>query len=435
MAFVRIVPAAQPLERRWTGGLFTNADENAYELAVSPGGGIYAAGFERSLTLPDPFTYHAFISKFDQDGSVVWTDHIATSEDDHGYSVSAAPDGGAYLVGSTDGALTANDLPRTDAFIRRYDANGGIVWTRQFGTSGSDVGIASVSDAFGNLYIAGTTDGQLGNTYVGSYDIFVTKFNPSGQQLWSTQFGSLNGDEVSDIQLDSGGNLLVAGTVGGPVDGLSGNGSLDNALAGKLSSDGAVQWLRPHGTRSFNFGGGIAEDGQGGAFLVGTKGFSFSSYDMFIVHFDENGNELWEKPHAAAGIDRANRAQPDGHGGVILTGSEFIQFSNPNDGIRNGLILRFDQSGEMVWQERVFGLFDLNAIEIAGPELYVAGYYEVDPPGGTPENQHAVVLAFRLIPEPTSTALLFLGLGIVLTRPGGCRQTDRARRSCRPFEF
>jgi hypothetical protein len=73
-------------------------------------------------------------------------------------SISVDPEA-VYLAGSTDGVLpdqtSAGEL---DAFVRRYDRSGMEVWTRQFGTNASDAACAVSFDASG-IYVGGWTAG------------------------------------------------------------------------------------------------------------------------------------------------------------------------------------------------------------------------------------------------------------------------------------
>ena len=67
---------------------------------------------------------------------------------------------------------------------------GRVLWTRQFGTSGSDLG-AQLKVYAGGVYVVGNTDGALpGQTNAGGQDFFVVKYNPQGGVLWKRQFGS-----------------------------------------------------------------------------------------------------------------------------------------------------------------------------------------------------------------------------------------------------
>ncbi len=69
----------------------------------------------------------------------------------------------------------------TDAFVRKYDSAGNVVWTYQFGTSGGDSVEAIAVDGQGNIFVGGSTNGTLpGQTLAGDYDAFIAKLRPPG---------------------------------------------------------------------------------------------------------------------------------------------------------------------------------------------------------------------------------------------------------------
>ncbi|MDH7499643.1 MAG: SBBP repeat-containing protein [candidate division NC10 bacterium] len=68
-----------------------------------------------------------------------------------------------------------------DLFLAKYDSAGNWQWTRQLGTTADDVGYGVALDSTDNIYITGFTGGGLdGNTNVGGLDVFVVKYDSSG---------------------------------------------------------------------------------------------------------------------------------------------------------------------------------------------------------------------------------------------------------------
>jgi len=54
-------------------------------------------------------------------------------------------------------------------------------WTKQLGTSKDDRGFGVTTDSSDNIYVSGSTSGELdGNTHFGDRDIFLVKFSSSG---------------------------------------------------------------------------------------------------------------------------------------------------------------------------------------------------------------------------------------------------------------
>ena len=122
-----------------------------------------------------------------------------------------------------------------DAFVRKYDANGKEVWTRQFGSSPRLDLTAGISVAASGIYVAGYTRGTLpGQTSAGSQDAFVRKYDANGSEVWTRQFGSSSFDGTAGISVDASG-IYVAGSTEGTLPGQKSVGSED-AFVVKLSS-------------------------------------------------------------------------------------------------------------------------------------------------------------------------------------------------------
>ena len=100
-----------------------------------------------------------------------------------GFSVATDASGNVYVAGDTNGGLDGNTLTGTyDFFVTKYNSSGVKQYTRQLGVAAKDTSGRSVAtDASGNVYVSGYTYGGLdGNTLTGTQDFFVTKYNRSG---------------------------------------------------------------------------------------------------------------------------------------------------------------------------------------------------------------------------------------------------------------
>jgi hypothetical protein len=209
----------------WTQTFGTIGDDTATGVAVDALGNVFVTGS----------TFHnigggkvgadgntdAYLRKYGPSGSLVWTQQFGTDESDKSSGVAVDSNGNAFVVGFTRGGLVGTNAGSTDVFLRKFDAGGGVQWTRQFGTSRSDEGFGVAVDIDGNAYLTGTTSGSLGGTSAGYDDVFVRAYAANGNVLWSLQFGSSGWDAGYGIAVDAGGNVYVAGSTTGDIVGDS----------------------------------------------------------------------------------------------------------------------------------------------------------------------------------------------------------------------
>ncbi|MGH2829779.1 MAG: SBBP repeat-containing protein [Actinomycetota bacterium] len=84
-------------------------------------------------------------------------------------------------------------------------------------------------DGSGNVYAAGYTFGTLpGQTSSGSYDAFLRRYDTSGSVIWTRQFGSASDDDAAVAAVDGSGNVYVAGLTFGTLPGQSSSGGGDS---------------------------------------------------------------------------------------------------------------------------------------------------------------------------------------------------------------
>jgi hypothetical protein len=162
-----------------------------------------------------------------------------------------AVDGGdaGLAAGGAMGALAGPNTGKDGAFVRKLDRDGGTLWTRQFGSGGFETVAGVAVDGGGNVLVAGHTNGDLQGSNAGHYDVWVRKLDADGATLWTRQFGTGTSDYGGGVAVDEDGNVLVSGATDGAL-GASDPGDRD-AFVRKLDPDGATLWTRQFGTDAF----------------------------------------------------------------------------------------------------------------------------------------------------------------------------------------
>ena len=104
-----------------------------------------------------------FIVKYDASGNVLWAN---SSNASYPYFVTADAAGSVYVTGNfsddtvTFGSTTFINGGLYDMFLVKYDSSGNFVWAKQGMGNGTDGGTSVVTDPAGNLYVAGDFNGS-----------------------------------------------------------------------------------------------------------------------------------------------------------------------------------------------------------------------------------------------------------------------------------
>ena len=173
-----------------------------------------------------------------------------------------------------------SDFGGGDIFLVKYNSSGNILWTKQLGTSSRDWGSGVSTDLSGNIYVSGGTKGGLdGNTSSGEGDIILIKFNSSGTKQWTKQLGTSYFESGIGVTTDSSGNIYVSGGTQGGLDGDTNYGNdcsfppCGDIFLIKFNSSGTKQWTKQLGTSSDEWGYGVTTDSSGNIYVTGhTKG-------------------------------------------------------------------------------------------------------------------------------------------------------------------
>ena len=232
------------------------------------------------------------------------------------------------------------------------------LWTRQFGTTGDDVATDIAVDAAGNSYVVGWTQGVLpGQSGLGDRDAFVRKYDGHGNALWTHQFGTLESDFSEGVALNRTGDLYVVGWTAGSLPGQAAQGLGDGYIR-KYDGDGVELWTRQIGTGRFDRADGVATDGAGGVYMVGSTEGTFSGNaptgerDPFLMKFDVSGKVLWTRQFGPGPfvINRALDVRTSPAGGAYVvgwTGGSLPGESVPGDS--HVYLHKFDRGGVEMW--------------------------------------------------------------------------------------
>jgi hypothetical protein len=195
-------------------------------------------------------------------------------------------------------------------------------------------------------------------------EIWVAKFDLDGNLLQSLVYGNLDNDQGFDIEINAANEIFVTGTLRYSVSDPS-----NNFPVAKNESDFFLMKLDPQGKMLWNkVAGGVGPD-QGTALLplndggvitnifVGSLDFpgtaNLGGMDGLVIRYDKDGQLLWQKRVGGLGDDIIDNITKSGNDKFVVAGYSKSIIGN-NSGTRltyDGWIFQMNFSGVMEWQE------------------------------------------------------------------------------------
>ena len=285
-----------------------------------------------------------------------WTRQLGTNSDDRSFGVSADGLGNVYISGRTQGSLGGPNAGSNDVFVSKYDASGNLIWIEQLGTSSSDQSFGVSADDLGNVYISGFTEGSLGGPNAGLWDAFVSKYDASGNLHWTEQLGTSTSDLSYDVSADGLGNVYISGYTHGSLGGPNAGG--EDAFVSKYDASGTLLWTEQLGTSKYDFSFGVSADGLGNVYISGRTlrslgGPNAGGEDAFVSKYNASGTLLWTEQLGTSSHDGSWDVSADGLGNVYISGNTEGSLGGPNAGGEDAFVSKYDASGTLLWTEQL----------------------------------------------------------------------------------
>ncbi|MFW9900998.1 MAG: SBBP repeat-containing protein, partial [Candidatus Thorarchaeota archaeon] len=208
-------------------------------------------------------------------------------------------------------------------------------------------------DSSGNIYVLGSSK-PYGEE---DYDVLLLKYNSSGNLLWNRTWDSSELDSGKDIISDSIGNIYITGR------------NETELILLKYNSSGYLQWSKTWNNSSSNdYADRIAMDNLGNIYIMGWSRTCYPLIDIILLKYNSNGNLQWEKKLSDPNNPlRGEGIATDGLGDIYIVGTNS---SSP----RKNFILKYNSLGDLLWK-RIWANIRSRAIETdSSGNIYVTGY-------------------------------------------------------------
>jgi hypothetical protein len=165
----------------------------------------------------------------------------------------------------------------SDVFVAKYDASGNLLFAKAFGDQDVQQGQGVAFDSTGGVAITGwyrgTVDFGGGPLTTVGDSMFLARFDGSGNHLWSKSFGGNGGMTIAyAVAVDGGGFTYLVGEVEYAID--FGGGPLPpvgnrEAVVGKFDAAGNHVWSKRFGDADIQVGMDVAVDAASNVYLAG----------------------------------------------------------------------------------------------------------------------------------------------------------------------
>lgn len=197
--------------------------------------------------------------------------------------VAVGPNGPVYVLSAFERSVQLADQSRLtsagglDVLLIRTGTEGQLVWTKRYGSAADDDLSRGRVDAAGNLYVAGSSNGPIGEgpqtlPNAGSYDGLLLKYDGTGTLSWARAVGGPFFDGLADVVLDAGGNPAVTGVFSEQLvfgsRTLTSAGDFD-ALVASYTAQGEPRWIQQSNGPGDAVGGSLGFDAAGNLYVSG----------------------------------------------------------------------------------------------------------------------------------------------------------------------
>lgn len=332
---------------QWVKTAGGSGSDKGLDMDIDSAGDLYICGFYNvgqpanllidfgGINPPGSWGKEGFIAKISSTGTWTWVQAAIGGWDERvlGMCVDKI-NGYVYATGtcwnSTDfGSCTSVSFPAScdNIFVAKFDLSGNCQWLVGAGCGGDDHGYDLITDRQGNIYLTG----------------FVSDWFNSPQGGSTAYFGSIT--------------FPVAN-----ADSL--------AFVAKMSPSGTFQWVRTFPGTDGERDNRIAIDSSANVYItgafMGTEIFGTTSLtsagerDIFVVKYDSNGNSIWAKRAGGILDDRGNSIVVDKYNDVYVTGefrdvagfdSDTINnYGGPNG--RDIFVAKMKSNSNWVWAKK-----------------------------------------------------------------------------------
>ncbi|MEA2054599.1 MAG: hypothetical protein U9O96_05735 [Candidatus Thermoplasmatota archaeon] len=266
-----------------------------------------------------------------------WNKKLGDSNHDESAMDIIQTDDGGYIIA---GVIMSHGVWKGDVWLTKIDKEGNEIWSKTFGGREDDAG-SSVIQADDGYVMAG-----YAHSYgKGEADYWLIKTDRSGNEEWNRTYGGKYDDFGMKVIKTKDRGYAIVGTT------HSFNFPDDDIWIIKTDKEGNMLWNKTFGGNKTEFGDDIIEIEDG--YLISGITYSYTTYggwDIWLVKADRQGNEIWSKTYGWWDFEM-NAHIIEVEEGYIIAGTTI---STPT-GWGDAYLIQIDRQGNEVWSKTYGG--------------------------------------------------------------------------------
>lgn len=204
-----------------------------------------------------------YVAKYSSTGSLTWVKKFGGNFSDRAYDLALDNNGNVFITGQFYGTINFDGNSITsvsnskDIFLAKLNSSGITQWVISEGGSGSENAYGITCDQLGNVILTGQFEGNSilgGSNYTSqlnptinlpSYDLFASKYDGNGTNLWVKTGGGKYEDRGLAVTTDSQNNIYLSAQFSDTLQ-FAGityqNAAYNVGLITKLAPNGNLVW-------------------------------------------------------------------------------------------------------------------------------------------------------------------------------------------------
>ncbi|MCH2199186.1 MAG: T9SS type A sorting domain-containing protein [Flavobacteriales bacterium] len=340
----------------WAQTLGAGASESFKKVTALPNGSLLLAGTTQSVSetgLPD-----GVLCEMNLDGEVIWTTVIGENADDQIRDIKVTENDEIVVTGMTNSYDAQGGY---DVFVSKYDLTGNQLWTMVYGTQLYEVPLGLEVSPEGKIFVWGHMADATNN-----YSSMLMKLSGEGELDWTRNFDLPENELAWDIVMTPEGDLLVSG------DTNSAGAGLNDIYIIRFNQDGVIQWAKTYGAFSNDHGTNIEYIKNDLFAVVGaSSSFGQGGLDYSVLWINDDGVLKYTSAYGGDNKEVAHGVAKTSDDGLAIVG-ESRSFGQ---GFYSGLMVKVDQDGRCMCNNAYSSEFEVSNVEFetGSPELELRG--------------------------------------------------------------